>query len=63
MALAAEEVYGVSNDSLSEWAQLRAQMMGYRDERDGGRMHEEDWRFIETTLARAYTLLQAAVRR
>jgi hypothetical protein len=57
------EVYRVDNAALRESALLRAEMMDYRDRRRDGTMKEADWRYIETSLVRAYGLLKEAVVR
>jgi hypothetical protein len=61
VARVAEEVYGTHDERLGRAAQLRAAMMNYRDQRNDGRMHEQDWQVIQENLVESFTLLRRAV--
>ncbi len=60
MARVQEELYGVRDDQMKRAALLRAEMMGYRDERHTGKMQSQDWAYIDDGLLRSYQLLKTA---
>jgi hypothetical protein len=63
VAQVAEELFKVHNEHIDKSAQLRAEMMHYRDERRDGRMQPEDWDHIEQNLIESYRELKSGVAR
>jgi hypothetical protein len=62
VAQVAEELFKVTNEHIDKSAQLRAEMMRYRDDRRG-RMQPEDWDHIEQNLVESYRELKTGVAR
>ena len=56
-----EELYGVRDNQMKQAALLRAEMMGYRDERHNGKMQSQDWTYIDDGLQRCYQLLKTGL--
>ncbi len=56
-----EELYGVRDNQMKQAALLRAEMMGYRDERHNGKMQSQDWTYIDDGLQRSYQLLKTGL--
>lgn len=54
-------LYDLPESDLRASAQLRAEMMAYRDARSRGRLGPEDWSHIAQQLTRSYQMLAAAV--
>jgi hypothetical protein len=64
VAQVAEELFKVRNEHIDKSAQLRAEMMHYRDDHRGeGRMQPEDWDHIEQNLIESYRELKIGVVR
>lgn len=63
VAQVAEELFKVHNTHIDHSAQLRAEMMHYRDHRRDGRMQPEDWSHIEEQLIESYRELKTGVGR
>jgi len=54
-------LFGADNVEIASAGRLRAEMMAYRDQRDGGKMQEADWAHIERELARSYRALHEGI--
>jgi len=63
VAQVAEELFKVHNEHIEKSAQLRAEMMRYRDDRRDGGMQADDWTHIEKNLTESYSELKTGVRR
>jgi len=62
VAQVAEELFQVQNEHIERAAQLRAEMMEYRDDRRG-RMEADDWDHIAQNLIESYRELKTGVAR
>jgi hypothetical protein len=63
VAQVAEELFKVHNDHIAKSAQIRAEMMRYRDDRRDGKMQPEDWDHIAQNLTESYQELKTGVAR
>lgn len=63
VAEVAEELFKLQNDHIEKSAQIRAEMMRYRDDRRDGRMQPEDWDHVEKNLIESYRELHTGVAR